>query len=144
MPHEQLLEVGWWPSMPLKLQSAASMIVLWLFHTWNLQGQISPTDFYHGLEQITCSNGLLVVPVSINLFCSLGLSLMFSKDHLAQWMLMVCQWPHIKMTKRARHSHDPTGIEGTSQGGLAIACCACPQPGINLSTRWETSLPEKQ
>ena len=41
------------------------MAMLWSFHTWNLQGQISPTDFYHGLEQITCGDGLLSVLVSI-------------------------------------------------------------------------------
>lgn len=67
-PREQLLEVGWWPSTPLEPQSAASMAVLRSFHTWNLQGQISSTDFYRGLEQMTCGNGLSSVPVSIYLF----------------------------------------------------------------------------
>jgi len=64
-PHEQLLEVGWWPSTPLESQFAASMAVLQSFHIWNLQGQISPTDFYRGLEKMTCGNGLLSLPVSI-------------------------------------------------------------------------------
>jgi CxC2 like cysteine cluster associated with KDZ transposases len=65
LPREQLLEVGWWPSTPLEPQSAASMAVLRSFHAWNLQGQISPTDFYRGLEQLTCGDGLSSVPVSI-------------------------------------------------------------------------------
>lgn len=64
LPREQLLEVGWWPSTPLDPQSAASMAVLRSFHTWNLQGQVSPTDFYRGLEQMTCGDGLSSVPVS--------------------------------------------------------------------------------
>jgi hypothetical protein len=51
----------------LEPQSTASMAVLRSFHTWNLQGQISLTDFYCGLEQITCGDGLLSVPVSIYL-----------------------------------------------------------------------------
>jgi hypothetical protein len=54
--------------MPLEPQSAASVAVLWSFHTWNLQGQISPTDFYCSLEQMTCGDGLSsVLPVSIYL-----------------------------------------------------------------------------
>jgi hypothetical protein len=66
-PREQLLEVGWWPSTPLEPQSAASMAVLRSFHTWNLQGQISSTDFYRGLEQMTCGDGLSTLPVNIYL-----------------------------------------------------------------------------
>ena len=65
---EQLLEVGWWPSTPLEPQSAASMSVLRSFHIWNLQGQVTPTDFYRGLEQLTCGDGLTQVPVSSFVF----------------------------------------------------------------------------
>jgi len=61
----QLLEVGWWPSTPLEPQSAASMAVLRSFHILNLQGQVSPTDFYQSLEQITCGDRLSYVPVSM-------------------------------------------------------------------------------
>jgi hypothetical protein len=59
------LEAGWWPSTPLEPQSAASMAVLRSFHILNLQGQISPTDFYRSLEQMTVGNGLSDVPVSL-------------------------------------------------------------------------------
>ena len=69
LPWEQLLEVGWWPSTPLEPQSAASMTVLRSFHVWNLQGQITPTDFYRSLEQLTCGDGLTRVPVSL-ILCS--------------------------------------------------------------------------
>jgi hypothetical protein len=57
---------------------------------------------------------------------------------------MVREWRHIKMAKRAGRGHDPAGINGTGQGGLAIPCRACPQPEINLPTGWETSSEEKQ
>ena len=66
---EQLLEVGWWPSTVVEPQSAATMEVLRLFHILNLQGQIAPTDFYRGLEQMTCGDGLRTVPVGFA--CSL-------------------------------------------------------------------------
>ena len=64
---KQLLEVGWWPSTPLEPQSTALMTILQSFYTWNLQGQIFLTDFYYGLKQITCDDGLSSVPVSIYL-----------------------------------------------------------------------------
>jgi hypothetical protein len=48
------------------------------------------------------------------------------------------------MAKRAGRGHDPTGIEGTSQGGLSIPCRVCPLPNVNLLERWEDAPPEKQ
>lgn len=57
---------------------------------------------------------------------------------------MVREWRHIKMTKRAGRGHDPAGIDGTSQGALAISCRACPQPDINLPAGWEESSSENQ
>lgn len=68
--------------------------------------------------------------------------LMHSKDRLAQWMLMVREWRHIKMTKRAGRGHDPSGIDGTCRGGLSIPCRACPHPDINLQIGWENAPPE--
>ena len=78
-PPEQLLEVGWWPSTPLEPQSAASMAVLRSFHAWNLQGQLSPTDFYRGLEQMTCGDGLLNVPVRYHMVHFFNLSNLASR-----------------------------------------------------------------
>ena len=62
--HVQLLEVGWWPSTPLDPQTAATMSVLRLFHVTNLQGQVTPTDFYRTLEQLSTGDGLTKLPVS--------------------------------------------------------------------------------
>lgn len=70
-PRDQLLEVGWWPATPREPQSAATMRLLRSFHVWNLQGHISPTDFYRGLEQLTCGDGLLSLPVCILLMINL-------------------------------------------------------------------------
>ena len=64
-PHYvQLLEVGWWPSTPLDPQTAATMSLLRLFHVTNLQGQVTPTDFYRTLEQMSSGDGLNKLPVS--------------------------------------------------------------------------------
>jgi hypothetical protein len=64
-----------------------------------------------------------------------------SQDRLAQFMIMVREWQHVKMTKRAGRGHDNGGISGTGQGELCIPCRACPQPGVNLPDGWEDSPP---
>jgi hypothetical protein len=59
------------------------------------------------------------------------------EDRLAQWMLMVREWRHIKMAKRAGRGHDPAGLDATLPGGLSIPCCVCPHPNINLPLKWK-------
>lgn len=46
------------------------------------------------------------------------------------------------MVKHAGHGHDPSGIDGTSRGGLSIPCHTCPHPGINLPDGWDNVLPK--
>jgi hypothetical protein len=41
------------------------------------------------------------------------------------------------MMKRAGGGNVAGGIFNTSPYDLAIACPACPQPGINLPDKWE-------
>jgi hypothetical protein len=41
------------------------------------------------------------------------------------------------MLKRAGRGHDPTGVNGTVAGELAVPCRACPIPGVNLPEGWE-------
>ena len=47
-------------------------------------------------------------------------------------MLMVREWRHLKLLKRAGRAYDPAGVLNTPPGSLAILCRACPQPGLNL------------
>ncbi|KAF8868784.1 hypothetical protein BD779DRAFT_1480813 [Infundibulicybe gibba] len=112
--HNQLLEI--------EPQTVATTDLLRMFHIVNLQARTPPTDFYLALEQMTDGYGLQKLP-----------------DRLSQWMLMLREWRHIKMVKRAGRGFDMAGIKATKQGELAIPCRACPQPGINLPTGWETS-----
>ena len=59
------------------------------------------------------------------------------QDRAQAMTLMVRQWRHVLLAKRAGRGHDASGIEGTPQGGLAVPCRACPQPGVNLPAGWE-------
>ncbi|KAK7020596.1 hypothetical protein VNI00_017725 [Paramarasmius palmivorus] len=117
---QQLLEVGWWPSSYKDPRSAATFDLLRQFHALNLQSQTPPTDFYRTLEKLSDGSGLSKPP-----------------DRLAQFMIMVRQWRHVKMGKRFGRGHDPSGLNGTEQGSTAVLCRSCPQPGINLPLGWE-------
>lgn len=41
------------------------MSLLRFFHVTNMQGQVTPTDFYRTLEQLSSGDGLSNLPVSI-------------------------------------------------------------------------------
>ena len=65
----QLLEVGWWPSMPRSPASAATFTILRTCQILNHNEHSALTDFYKGLEQITCGKGLTALLVSLILIC---------------------------------------------------------------------------
>jgi hypothetical protein len=41
------------------------------------------------------------------------------------------------MAKRAGRMYDSKGLQNTARGELALACPACPIPGVNLPPGWE-------
>ena len=87
----QLLEMRWWPSTPLSPQTAATMDVLRSFHVLNLEAHVPPTDFYRSLERMTNGQGLMIIPVSRQIF-TLRIIFITAQDRLAQFMLMVREW----------------------------------------------------
>lgn len=72
----QLIEFGWWPSTPKNPQTAATQNVLRNFLAHNYRGQITPTDYYKGLEELTCAKGLTDLPV-----CFVQLAITCSSSH---------------------------------------------------------------
>ncbi|KDQ58042.1 hypothetical protein JAAARDRAFT_129485, partial [Jaapia argillacea MUCL 33604] len=121
--HLQLLRSGWWPATPLEPQTCTTLCALRQFQTLNLQGKLSAYDFYRTLELQTDAIGLL----------------MSVKDCLPSFMLMVQEFQHVLMGKRAGCGHDPDGLANTPAGGLAVKCRACPIPGVNLPAGWENA-----
>lgn len=57
-------------------------------------------------------------------------------------MIILREWRHSRMLKRAGRGHDPTGADGTKLGELAVVCRACPIPGINLPEGWQNASTE--
>ncbi|KAJ7573010.1 hypothetical protein C8J56DRAFT_1008492 [Mycena floridula] len=82
-------------------------------------------EYYKVLEQLTDNTGLR--PLNSR------------QDELRR---MMRQWRWIFMLKRAGRAHALDGVEGTPLGGCAVACPACPQPGINLPEGWD-KLPDE-
>ena len=119
------------------------MAVLRHFHLLNLQGNVTGYSFYHALEYQTDNTGL--DPPSVNSFSLsfIFLGLLRPQDRLPAFMLMVREWRHIKMVKRAGRAFDPGGIAATAPGSLAIPCRACPLPNINLPRGWENVPPSR-
>ena len=140
-PCEQLLEVGWWPSTPLKPQSAVSMAILWSFHILNLQGQITLTNFCQALEQMIVGNGLSDVPVSWSTKSTIiATHIYFSKDHLPQWMIMMWVATH----QDGKTCGTWSGPNGDRRNIPGKPFNTCPIPHINIPEQWEDTPPEKQ
>ena len=59
----QLLRHTWWPATVTDPQTCATREALSLFHTLNLNGNLTGTDFYRGLESLTDSRRILDLPV---------------------------------------------------------------------------------
>lgn len=66
------------------------------------------------------------------------------KSRYRALLRLVLQWRHLKMLKRGGRGNDPTGVEGTKNGELAVLCPSCPYPDINLPTGWRDAPPEMQ
>ena len=54
-------------------------------------------------------------------------------------MIMIREYRHTKMGKRAGRGHDPAGIDGTHQGSLTVPCRVCPLPDVNLPNDWSSA-----
>ena len=57
---------------------------------------------------------------------------------------MVRQWRHLKLLKRMGGSYHRNGRNDVREGECAVLCPACPHPGKNLPSDWETVAPEKR
>ncbi|KAJ7436476.1 hypothetical protein B0H11DRAFT_2364591 [Mycena galericulata] len=127
-PEVQLLRAGWFPATHERPQTCATLEVLEQFQQETLQSKMTMYDFYAVLERLTDNTG--IVP----------------PDRKHEWNRMCREFRHLMMLKRAgrARAYDPSGVDGTKQGELAIQCPACPRPGINLPEGWEKASLEER
>ncbi len=113
--HLQLLCRGLYSAWQLDFWTVATFWLLQLLQLLSLTTRFSVHDQYRTLERLTSNIGLNV-PKS------------------RSWALfqMMVQWCHLKLTKRAGHGYDSTGINSTQNGELSVLCPMCPYKGINV------------
>lgn len=56
----------------------------------------------------------------------------------------VRQWRHLKDIKRGGAGHTLSPVSELSNGSLAIECPACPHPGRNLPTGWDSEVGSRE
>ncbi|KAI9067504.1 hypothetical protein FKP32DRAFT_1563686 [Trametes sanguinea] len=120
-PVQQLLRRKLYPATDINPNTAFTFSLLEHYHIQSLQGKISMYDYYTSLERLTDNTGVQKL-----------------RDRYKAFMRVVAQWRHLKRLKRAGRGHDPTGVEGTQPGELAVRCPACPRPNVNLPPNWDS------
>ena len=124
-PVQQLLRRDLYPATHLEPHTAFTFRMMEHYHIQSLQGKISMYDYYESLERMTDNTGTHRVPARYK-----------------EFMQVATQWRHLKMLKRAGRGHDPTGVNGTRDGELAVCCPACPRPDVNLPKDWRNASKE--
>ncbi|KDR70916.1 hypothetical protein GALMADRAFT_75522, partial [Galerina marginata CBS 339.88] len=115
----QLLRRGLFPSSQDNPRTCATFTLLKQLQMLSLTSKCATYDYYRMLERLTDNRGAEM-----------------PKSKYRSLLRMILQWRHLKMLKRAGRGHDPTGVNGTKEGELALACPSCPHPGINLPDNW--------
>ncbi|KAJ7782955.1 hypothetical protein B0H16DRAFT_1709789 [Mycena metata] len=120
----ELLRKRWYPATHDTPRTAATFNYLNLFIIQTHQAKTTTYDYWTATVRATCGSGKKVL------------------NRYPELLRMVRQWRHLQMLKRSGRGHDPTGVNGTKLGGLAIDCPACPRPDVNLPDDWEQASPE--
>ncbi|KAJ8703478.1 hypothetical protein PTI98_002100 [Pleurotus ostreatus] len=122
----QLLRARLFPATTISPHTAATFEVLRLFQLLTFGSKVSGFEFYQCLVRLTDNLGNVVA------------------DRYNIFMRIVRQWRHIRTMKRFGRGHDPSGIEGTSEGECAVLCPACPHPGKNLPSDYSSVPAQKR
>ncbi|KAL4259471.1 CxC2-like cysteine cluster KDZ transposase-associated domain-containing protein [Pleurotus pulmonarius] len=117
----QLLRARLFPATTIDPHTAATFEVLRLFQLLTFGSKVSGFEFYTSLVRLTDNLGE------------------HQPDRYNAFMRMVRQWRHIRMMKRAGRGHASSGVLGTNEGECAVLCPACPHPGKNLPSDWNSA-----
>ncbi|PPR02783.1 hypothetical protein CVT26_009394 [Gymnopilus dilepis] len=107
-------------SSQINVKNCTTFELLRHLHHLSLTTKASMYDFYRGLEKSTNNIGISV-----------------PKSRYRALFRSALQWHHLKLLKRGGRGNDPSGVQGTQNGELALRCPSCPWPGINLAENWQ-------
>ena len=140
----QLLRAQWFPASQSQPATAFTREVLDLFHALTVQGKLSAHDFYSAVVRLKDNVGYETVIVSSSKAICRTLFIPNLQTRYNEFLRASRCYRHLLLAKRAGRGHDPSGIENTQAGQLALDCPACPHPGKNLPEGWESLPKEKQ
>ncbi|KAJ7059369.1 hypothetical protein C8F01DRAFT_1255069 [Mycena amicta] len=132
----QLMGNGWYPATVSELGTCATFRALELFRMLNVVGNLSAHDFVGTLERLTDPTLLGKTP-----------------DRYRAFSRMARQYAFLKRGKRSALGYeqegwnpDAEGVGGgtVKPGTMAVECWACPRPGFNLPTGWESCGPDDE
>ena len=125
--------VHWFPVMIVRLLTTFTFNLLNFFHKLQNQNKCNPYNFYHTIIRRTDAAGLDPVIVGSTV-ATLHYLLISSLQHqYNKFTLAFHIWSHLQILKRAGSNHCSSSDDPTSDGSVAIACPACPQPGRNTT-----------
>lgn len=114
--YKQFLRMGLYPATHERIQTVFTFRLLDDYHLNNLEDKASAQRYYSKLKRLTSNAFPHLVP-----------------DRYRDLMRVAREWRNLEARKRA-------GVLSESQeipeGGLALFCPACPQPGVNLPENW--------
>ncbi|KAI0069321.1 hypothetical protein K474DRAFT_1577288, partial [Panus rudis PR-1116 ss-1] len=114
----QLLRMGLYPTTDLKPRTAFTFRVLDNLVADNLETKTTIAKYYAKLQRLTSEHFAHLVP-----------------DRTRELRRVNRQWQNIRNMQRAGLAHDKDRTIG--QGGLALFCPTCPQPGVNLPSGYQ-------
>ncbi|KAJ7023345.1 hypothetical protein C8F04DRAFT_1271407 [Mycena alexandri] len=120
----ELIRKRWFPATHHTPRSAATFNCLNFFVIQTHQAKTTMYDFYTATERATWGSGQRPF------------------NRYPEFLRMVREWRHLQMLRRGGRRHDPSGVNGTAPGALAVQCPACPRPDVNLPAGWEDTSPE--
>ena len=132
----QLLWHGWFPASMKSPETAFTFDFLNTSHLLNLQSKTTLYNFWLAIYHKSDNVGTKELMVCSYL-CLITFYLLLIQDHYDQLLPAAQIWWHIKLTKQAGHSHNPTGVSSTGQGECVVGCPGCPHPGKNLPEGWD-------
>ncbi|KAL1671091.1 hypothetical protein EV122DRAFT_227124 [Schizophyllum commune] len=116
---QQLLREGWYPATTQEPNTCATFKALDHFELLAVVANVNVRDYISTLERAGDALHLGKTPDVYKAFGRISR-----------------QWGFLLRMKRAGRAHEKAGIGGTTEGGAAVRCWACPRDGVNMPSGW--------
>jgi hypothetical protein len=136
--YQQLLRAGLFPATEKRPSTAVSFAFLEAYHKMSQAGKTNLYDFYMYVLLRADPLHLHHSVVSVVFILSRDCAHYTQQSLFGPVSLVVRMWRDLMALKRAGRGHDPSGVNGTQAGDLALLCPACPCPDYNLPLDWKS------